>query len=209
MEELEKSASSETDGRLMGLPETESELDNLTEFNTAHNRRITMIGIPEEGRKKPRKPRLTFNEEEMIINPEDVDPSIGRFRNMIESTVIPKKRPRNELGLSNSSDSELKHKNSHQALTSPTKIGLYDDLPIASSGGLFASSLSAKLGMPLPNPAPDIDMAAPVVLPSATTANHNTAMQLEAQFEDPDEPKKKKYAKEAWPGKKPTPSLLV
>ena len=28
------------------------------------------------------------------------------------------------------------------------------------------------------------------------------------QFEDPDEPKKKKYAKEAWPGKKPTPSLL-
>lgn len=26
---------------------------------------------------------------------------------------------------------------------------------------------------------------------------------------DPDEPKKKKYAKEAWPGKKPTPSLLV
>ena len=28
------------------------------------------------------------------------------------------------------------------------------------------------------------------------------------QFEDPDEPKRKKYAKEAWPGKKPTPSLL-
>ena len=44
MEELERSAASDTDGRLMGLPETESELDNLTEFNTAHNRRITMIG---------------------------------------------------------------------------------------------------------------------------------------------------------------------
>ena len=44
MEELEKSSSSDADGRLMGLPETESELDNLTEFNTAHNRRITMIG---------------------------------------------------------------------------------------------------------------------------------------------------------------------
>ena len=51
----------------------------FTEFNTAHNRRITMIGIPEEGaRKKPRKIRLTFNEEECVINPEDVDPSIGR-----------------------------------------------------------------------------------------------------------------------------------
>ena len=44
MEELERSAASDSDGRLMGLPETESELDNLTEFNTAHNRRITMIG---------------------------------------------------------------------------------------------------------------------------------------------------------------------
>ena len=51
----------------------------VLEFNTAHNRRITMLGIPEEGaRKKPRKTRLTFNEEEMVINPEDVDPSIGR-----------------------------------------------------------------------------------------------------------------------------------
>ena len=37
MEELEK-AGSEADGGLLGLPETETELDNLTEFNTAHNR---------------------------------------------------------------------------------------------------------------------------------------------------------------------------
>ena len=64
MEELEKSGT-ETDGRLMGLPETESELDNLTEFNTAHNRRITMIGIHDENRKKVRTTRITFNEEEI------------------------------------------------------------------------------------------------------------------------------------------------
>ena len=38
-----------------------------------------MTGIPDEpARKKGRKIRLTFNEEEMVINPEDVDPSIGR-----------------------------------------------------------------------------------------------------------------------------------
>ena len=195
----------------MGLPETESELDNLTEFNTAHNRRITMIGIPEESaRKKPRKTRLTFNEEEMVINPEDVDPSIGRFRNMIESTVIPKKRARNDMGISSGTDESTKHRMIQaQQLTSPTKIAdLYDDLPAVGSGaGLFASSLSTKLGMALPNPAPDIDMAAPVVLP--TSAASASAAHLEAQFEDPDEPKKKKYAKEAWPGKKPTPSLLV
>ena len=78
---------------LVGLPESETELDNLTEFNTAHNRRITMIGIPAEQPKKRRKIKLTFDEEEQVINPEDVDPSVGRFRNMVESTVIPKKRP--------------------------------------------------------------------------------------------------------------------
>ena len=67
------------------MPETETELDNLTEFNTAHNRRITMLGIadgdgPGGGgpAKKRRKIRICFNEEEDIINPEDVDPSIGR-----------------------------------------------------------------------------------------------------------------------------------
>ena len=127
MEELEK-AGSETDGRLMGLPETESELDNLTEFNTAHNRRITMIGIHDENRKKGRTSRITFNEEEMIINPEDVDPSIGRFRNMIESTIIPKKRPRNDFGMTDTVENKAKK------LTSPTKVGqmgLYDDMPPA------------------------------------------------------------------------------
>lgn len=28
----------------MELPESELELDNLTEYNTAHNRRVTMLG---------------------------------------------------------------------------------------------------------------------------------------------------------------------
>ena len=51
------------------------------------------------------------------------------------------------------------------------------------------------------------DFAVPVALP--TSAATNSAAHFEAQFEDPDEPKKKKYAKEAWPGRKQTPSLLV
>ena len=79
MEELEK-AGSEADGGLLGLPETENELDNLTEFNTAQNRRISMLGIakePENFVKKKRKSQITFNEEEDVINPEDIDPSIG------------------------------------------------------------------------------------------------------------------------------------
>ena len=90
-EELEKSAAKDSGvgeggaGRLLGLPETETELDNLTEFNTAHNRRITMLGISDKDgpggggpAKKRRKIRIHFNEEEDVINPEDVDPSIGR-----------------------------------------------------------------------------------------------------------------------------------
>ena len=80
MEELEK-AGTESDGGLLGLPETENELDNLTEFNTAQNRRISMMGIPKEADnfvKKRRKIHITFNEEEEVINPEDVDPSIGK-----------------------------------------------------------------------------------------------------------------------------------
>merc|ERR1712141_733385 len=134
-----------------------------------------------------------------IINPEDVDPSIGRFRYMIESTIIPKKRPRNDFGMSESVENKAKK------LTSPTKMGLYDDLPASGAGsaGLFASSLSSKLGISLPNPAPDIDMAAPVVLPPSGPGASAYAQALEAQFEDPDEPKRKKYAKEAWPGRKP------
>lgn len=68
---------------------------NLTEFNTAHNRRISMLGIPDEEirptSRKRKKKLLTFSEEEEVINPEDVDPSVGRFRNMIHTTVIPTK----------------------------------------------------------------------------------------------------------------------
>lgn len=70
-------------------------LQNLTEFNTAHNRRISMLGIPDEEirptSRKRKKKLLTFSEEEEVINPEDVDPSVGRFRNMIHTTVIPTK----------------------------------------------------------------------------------------------------------------------
>ena len=51
-----------------------------------------MMGIPkDDGIKKRRKIRITFNEEEDVINPEDIDPSIGRFRNMVETTIIPNK----------------------------------------------------------------------------------------------------------------------
>ncbi|KAL6053288.1 hypothetical protein STEG23_009383, partial [Scotinomys teguina] len=82
---------------LLGLPEEETELDNLTEFNTAHNKRISTLTI-EEGnldiqrpKRKRKNSRVTFSEDDEIINPEDVDPSVGRFRNMVQTAVVPVK----------------------------------------------------------------------------------------------------------------------
>ena len=69
-------------------------VQDLTQYNTAHNRQISMVGISdsEGSRKRKQHPRsISFSEEEEVINPEDVDPSIGRFRNMVQTTIIPSK----------------------------------------------------------------------------------------------------------------------
>uniref|UniRef100_A0A915CLS9 FHA domain-containing protein n=1 Tax=Ditylenchus dipsaci TaxID=166011 RepID=A0A915CLS9_9BILA len=87
--DIRDSHDDEADGTT--LPQKQLELDNLTEYNTAQNRRIPQIPITiEEARKKSRaRPRLKFTDEEDIINPEDVDPTVGRFRNMVRTAVIP------------------------------------------------------------------------------------------------------------------------
>ena len=71
-------------------------VQDLTQFNTAHNRQISMVGIPETELPHKRKQHplsISFAEEEEIINPEDIDPSIGKFRNMVQTTIIPTKVP--------------------------------------------------------------------------------------------------------------------
>lgn len=52
-----------------------------------------MLGISDDALKTKRKRTrgVHFNEDEQIINPEDIDPSVGRFRNLIRTTVIPNK----------------------------------------------------------------------------------------------------------------------
>ncbi|CAG0919882.1 unnamed protein product [Notodromas monacha] len=208
MEELEQSEHAE----LLGLPETEMELDNLTEFNTAHNRRLAMLGLDEiepkvKGPKKRKPGGVTFNEEEQVINPEDVDPSIGRFRNLVQSTVVPVKRTKtnsNPEGFMDTSSSPPSASMHRQQGFLSSAASLYSDLPAEqnstpSTFGLFSSSLGSKLGISLPNPAPDVDMevAQPKVQTTFAPKDFHPA-----DMEDLG-PKKKKYAKEAWPGRKP------
>jgi len=206
MEELERSTSDREGKGLLGLPETDTELDNLTEFNTAHNKRVSMLGIPAEeipmkGTKRKRNP-VTFNEEEEVINPEDIDPSIGRFRNLVQTTVIPNsKRPKMDTGLVPSP--AIKH---HFV----PRVSLYDDLPVddqihSSVATPFFTSLSTKLGLPLPNPAPEIETN----MEEDEYPHVMNTMPTPLQMESSDEPKKKKYAKEAWPGKKHGPTNLL
>ncbi|XP_064627026.1 nuclear inhibitor of protein phosphatase 1-like [Lineus longissimus] len=201
------------EGGLLGLPETETELDNLTEFNTAHNRRVTNMGDLPDNSKNPLKrkrasTRIKFNEDEEIINPEDIDPTIGRFRNLIQTKIVPTKKMRLEnapLGIGSDQYSKKAH---HPAFR---HHDLYSDLP--GSGGddhhlptssLGTLSIAAKLGLPVPNLAPDIEPMHANIIPV------NLAPPIHVVQEDlSKEPKKKKYAKEAWPGKKPAPSLLV
>jgi hypothetical protein len=55
-----------------------------------------MLGISDDpssyknkaAKNKRKRTGVHFNEEEIVINPEDIDPSIGRFRNLIQTTVI-------------------------------------------------------------------------------------------------------------------------
>lgn len=168
-----------------------------------------MLGITDDTEKrnnnKKRKRRgVSFNEDEEIINPEDIDPSVGKFRNLIRSTVIPSAQKRQKL--TDNIGIPMTDFKVPRSISSVVPQ-LYQDLPPESNavgfgGAGIYSSLSSKLGIVLPNPAPDVDIEqnfnqATVFVPPQVQAN------------DSMEPKKKKYAKEAWPGKKPTPSLLV
>ncbi|XP_064408271.1 protein phosphatase 1, regulatory subunit 8b [Latimeria chalumnae] len=211
----EKAVEDEELKGLLGLPEEETELDNLTEFNTAHNKRISTLTI-EEGnldiqrpKRKRKNSRVSFSEDDEIINPEDVDPSVGRFRNMVQTAVVPLKKKKLERPGALSLDESVGRRMQNFAYSG----GLYGGLPPThSDAGSQAHSnlgtaLIGGLPMPFPNLAPEVELTPPTV---PTTAVINpTPNPGVFNAEAGNEPKKKKYAKEAWPGKKPAPSLLI
>ncbi|KAG5668492.1 hypothetical protein PVAND_016431 [Polypedilum vanderplanki] len=188
------------------IPATQDEVDNLTEYNTAHNRKISTLGITDTVPKKgAKRKRVHFNEEEIVINPEDIDPSIGRFRNLVQSTVVPMSNKRLRLESSNAfsipASHEHKHILHHPIISAPHN--LYDGLPSTSAEGGSTDDnygmFSSKFLPSLPNPAPEIENKI------AATGS----MQVQFSHDDNDvhmdyehEPKKKKYAKETWYGPK-------
>ncbi|EDW92206.1 nuclear inhibitor of protein phosphatase 1 [Drosophila yakuba] len=253
MEDLPLSETS--DGALLGLPESQTELDNLTEYNTAHNRRISMLGIDDDTNmrkqnalKQGRRSRnVTFNDEEIVINPEDVDPNVGRFRNLVQTTVVPAKRARydvNHMGIHSGNSSlssanaahvhqmfqqslvDMKHQQQqHREMPPPNAVlhsptnSLYQGLPAETHGKgdlepISPLTIGSKLGLLLPNPAPEVlpvydEAVEPSTLAQKlAVANANVRRYGEDPHDSSGEgdalcPQKKKYAKEAWPGRKP------
>ncbi|XP_022073521.1 protein phosphatase 1, regulatory subunit 8a [Acanthochromis polyacanthus] len=201
---------------LLGLPEEETELDNLTEFNTAHNKRLSTLTIEEGNLDIPRPKRrrrsshVSFSDEEEVINPEDIDPSVGRFRNMIQSAVVPIKKKKMEDHGSLGLEAAVRRM---QSL--PVSGGLYGDLPPTSHEGAThhhpvaqgAATVLGGLPLLLPNLAPEVDVTPTAAEPPVTL--NGTPAPGPYAAEPLNEPCKKKYAKEAWPGKKPAPSLLI
>lgn len=80
---------------------------------------------------------------------------------------------------------------------------LYGDLPSSGQSAGSSLSIASKLGLPVPNLAPSVEeeVITPPIIPAPPVVFNVEETQKE--------PKKKKYAKEAWPGKRPTHSFLV
>lgn len=149
-----------------------------------------MLGITDDNNIKKnkggkRKRRgVTFNDEECIINPEDIDPNVGRFRNLVQTTIVPSKRNKydtNYIGVPSTSTTSASDMAKHLHPTS-FMPHLYQDLPPTADrlergnvGGRNANNsgnsnmyamendastglptLGSKLGLLLPNPAPEV-----------------------------------------------------
>lgn len=172
---------------LLGI-ENERELDDLTEFNTAHNKRVAVVPGGDKDAPQRRKSgenhRISFNLTEETINPEDIDPSIGRFRNMISTSIV---LPNKDI-IPNGEENMTKNNQ-----ITPNK--LYSNVPEVTSPTTPSKPKSISSYLPVVNAAPE-----PLDL---TTDVKVTVPEIIAKPDAEDmEPKRKKYAKESWPGRK-------
>ena len=138
---------------------------------------------------------------------------------MIQSSIIPRATARHQLTGFGLSQQSSEPKSLHDAVARP---GLYeeeeDDL------APYSTTLSSSLGLSLPNPAPTVELQANdegtkslrtndglqtenEISGIVTSPNFRGEKRPHGEIVDIDEsiPRKKKYAKEAWPGRKPGP----
>jgi nuclear inhibitor of protein phosphatase 1 len=188
------------DGEL-NLPDNEVELDSLTEYNTASNKKISMIGIGDELRKKRKRNAVCFKEEDDIINPEDIDPTVGKFRNLVQTAIVPRKKLKVEDGGSDNSYGGSRMSGILRPGTSSEDHDNTSSGKASTFNPLLSNSLSIKLGIQLPNPAPALEDEQAEFSEEDEHALEGPHPPSDHESEDPLTGKKKKYAKEAWPGK--------
>ncbi|KAM3720315.1 putative cytosolic 5'-nucleotidase [Dirofilaria immitis] len=194
------SANDDDEGNKDLLPE-EHELENLTEYNTALNRRIPVIPISLEDARRKKRPRgnVAFIEEETIINPEDIDPTVGRFRNLVATAIISTKRKPLDEG----AEQRTKDGPTQKKILRPGRVDDYKNTRYVQP---MISSLSIVM-----NAAPDLELYAKS-LPEPTSGHVGPFVQGTHRIhddEDGDAPHKKKYAKESWPGRKSNQSRVL
>lgn len=144
--------------------------------------------VPGIGPVKKKKKTVIFNDEEDIINPEDIDPTIGRFRNLVQTTVVVPRSKRPGI----KTESEVVEKKMRPSFDSKIErdITLYEEHEEYNS-----------IGFKCLNSAPDVDAiggSEPAYLNS-----HSTQHQV---FQTEDD-HKKRYVKESWPGRHPPASV--
>ncbi|KAI6182671.1 FHA domain-containing protein [Aphelenchoides bicaudatus] len=168
----------------VNLPEKEYELDNLTNYNTMNNRRIQAIPITIEEARRKSRPRnnVVFLEQEEVINPEDVDDTVGRFRNLVQTAIVSGGKRKG------SQPADEGAKAVKRRILLPGK----EDLDNSST-----RPYSSLLGVGGISAAPSLDLYSNV-----SPAIGPTPKSMASADADDGSSKKKKYVKEAWPGRK-------
>lgn len=199
----------------------------MTEFNTAHNKRIaqlvdittTSTTNPIANQVKGKRKSVVFNEEEEVINPEDIDPSIGRFRNLVQTTiVIPNKKKKVDnnqptgaiasLMASKPGSSILSLYNDDENYDDDRRAHRDHNMDTDSRFGL-SNSIISNLGVRTLDIAPDVDEDYHSVVEKRpqTTSSAEHSFEYETSSTGQQTDRKKKYAKEAWPGRHPSAQI--
>ncbi|KFD61204.1 hypothetical protein M514_00842 [Trichuris suis] len=171
----------------------------LTEYHTALNRRVISIDSCNAVSKRSGKLRkhVQFDLVEEIINPEDIDPTVGRFRNLISTSLISLKHPR----LTPIPEKQARL----SSLSNPV-----DPIPDLENSSFTAKSTESGLAVLFKNRlgSSSLDLAPEAKLDETDTPTTSAEIRKPNKPEEPCSDKKK-YPIEAWPGKYPNMHLLV